>query len=189
VAARLAARGAVIIDADLIARQVVEPGWPAYKAIAERFGPGILTPAGDLDRPALAALVFVDEVARKDLEGITHPAIQAEMAAQLLAAPPEAVVILDIPLLKAKQPHMAGVIVVDVPEEVALDRLVGQRGFSEKDARRRITAQISRDERRAIADLLIDNSGGLAVLDQEVERAWAWIKTLEPGPAAPPPPR
>ena len=174
----LAERGATIVDADLIARQVVEPSGPAYPAIVERFGQGVLNPDATLDRAAIAAIVFQDDEARKALEAITHPAIQTEMARQMLEAPSDGVVILDIPLLKAKREPMAGVIVVDVPEDVAVRRLVDQRGFDEEDARRRIAAQISRDERKALADVVIDNSGDRTHLEGEVDRVWAWISTL-----------
>ena len=178
VSAMLAARGAVVVDADLIARQVVEPGTPGLAAIRERFGDGVLDAGGALDRAALASVVFGDEAARKELEAITHPLIQQEMARQMLAAPPGAVVILDIPLLKERRDHMQGVIVVDVPHEIAIERLVSQRAFDEDDARRRIASQISREARRELADLVIDNSGDLDQLTVEVDRAWAWLQTL-----------
>jgi dephospho-CoA kinase len=183
VAALLATRGAVVVDADLIARQVVEPGAPGYQPIVDRFGSGVVGPDGRLDRAALAGIVFGDPEARADLERITHPLIQAEVARQTLAAPADGVVILDIPLLKAKREPMAGVIVVDAPENVAVTRLVRYRGFDEDDARRRIKAQISRDERRAIADVVIDNSGDVSDLEPQVDGAWAWIAGLAPAQA------
>ncbi len=178
VSALLAARGAVVVDADRIARQVVEPGGAAYQPIIDRFGRGVLAPDGTLDRAALADVVFRTEEDRLDLEAITHPAIQAEMARQMMAAGADAVVVLDIPLLKERRDHMMGVIVVDTPEEVAVDRLVAQRGFDPADARRRIGAQISRDDRRALADVVIDNSGDRAALERQVDDAWEWIQTL-----------
>jgi len=168
----------VIVDADLIARQIVEPGQPALAAIVDRFGDGVIAEDGTLDRPALAAIVFGDDEARRHLERITHPAIQAEMARQTLEAPPDGVVILDIPLLKVRREPMAGVIVVDVGEELAVARLVGQRGFDEGDARRRIEAQISREDRRAIADIVVDNGGDLEHLQQEIHRVEAWLEVL-----------
>jgi dephospho-CoA kinase len=174
----LVARGATLVDADLIARQVVEPGAAAYEAIVGRFGSGVVDGGGALDRAALAAIVFSDDAARKDLEGITHPAIQAEMARQTLEAPADGVVILDIPLLKSKREPMAGVIVVDTPEEVAVARLVAQRGFDEEDARRRVAAQISREERRKIADIVVDNGSDEGHLKAEVDRVWAWLSGL-----------
>ena len=178
VAEMLAARGAVIVDADRIARQVVEPGAPGFDSIVDRFGPAVIGPDGMLDRAAMADVVFRDPGARADLEGITHPLIQAEMARQIVAAGPDAVVVLDIPLLKERRDHMAGIIVVDAPEEVAVARLVGQRGFDEDDARRRIAAQIGREERRAIADVVIDNSAGREGLEGQLDRAWVWLSGL-----------
>jgi len=187
VATLLAARGAVIVDADLIARQVVEPGAPGHQPIVDRFGPGVVGPDGRLDRAALAGIVFGDAEARADLERITHPLIQGEMAVQTLAAPADGVVILDVPLLKSKREPMVGVIVVDAPENVAVTRLVRYRGFDADDARRRIEAQISRDERRAIADVVIDNGGDRRHLDREIDRVWSWIETVRSPAAAPPP--
>jgi dephospho-CoA kinase len=178
----LAQRGAVIVDADLIAREVVQPGGAAYGPILERFGPGVLGRDGRLDRAALAAVVFSDPDALAALEAITHPAIQAEMA-RLVAAHEgsEDVVIMDIPLLKDRRRPMAGVVVVDVPEEVAVQRLVEQRGFDERDARRRIAAQISREQRRSLADVVVDNSGDAAALAGEIDRVWNWIEGLTAG--------
>jgi dephospho-CoA kinase len=183
VASLLADRGAMVVDADAIAREVVEPGGPAFALILERFGDEVLAADGTLKRASLAEIVFRDQKARRALEGITHPAIQAEMARQLADAPAESVVVLDIPLLKAKREPMAGVIVVDTPEEVAVRRLVERRGFDPGDARRRIAAQISREERRAIADVVIDNSGTVAQLDEEIDRVWTWVEGLiaQPG--------
>jgi len=178
VASALAARGAVIVDADLIARKVVEPGAPALAAIVGRFGPAVLGADGALDRAALAAIVFGDDGARRDLEAITHPAIQAEMARQTLEAPPDGVVVLDIPLLKVRREPMAGVIVVDTPEDEAVRRLVTYRGFDEADARARIAAQISREERKALADVVIDNGADRLHLDAEIDRVWAWLSGL-----------
>lgn len=182
----LVERGAVLIDADVVARQVVEPDQPALAALVDRFGSGVLGPDGRLDRGALAATAFADDGARRDLEGITHPAIQAEMLRQVAvagAADPGAVVVLDVPLLaevgRDRYP-VAGVIVVDVPVEVAVERLMATRGYSEEEARSRIGAQASREERRAIADLVIDNSGDLDLLRAEVDRAWTWIQELHP---------
>ena len=188
VSAMLAARGAVIIDADLIARQVVEPGGRAYDAVVERFGPEIVLPDGTIDRPALAAIVFADDAARNDLNHLTHPAVGAVMFEQLAAhAATDRVVVLDIPLLteasRDRYP-MTGVLVVDTPEDVAVARLTGQRGMTEADARARIRAQITRDERRRIADVVIDNSGSRDQLEREVDRAWAWIESARTQPAS-----
>ncbi|GAC1319052.1 MAG: hypothetical protein NVSMB16_15060 [Acidimicrobiales bacterium] len=181
VAALLAARGAAIVDADVIARWAVSPGQPALKAIEERFGHGVIAPDGSLDRPALAAVVFGDDRARCDLEELTHPVIQGEIARQTLEhVGTDRIVVLDIPLLKQRRDPMVGVIVVDVPADVAVARLVEHRGFAEGDARARIAAQISREERRALADVVIDNSGDEGDLEAQVERAWEWARSLAP---------
>jgi dephospho-CoA kinase len=179
VAAGLESRGAVIIDADRIAREIVEPGKPALQALAERLGPGVIAADGTLDRAAVAALVFRDPDARAELEAVTHPAIQHEMARQTAEwAESDRVVVQDIPLLKERRPPMVGVIVVDVPEDVAIERLVSQRGFDPEDARRRIAAQIGRDARRALADVVVDNSGDRAHLEAELDRVWRWLGGL-----------
>lgn len=170
----LADRGALIIDYDALAREAVAPGMPALAAIAERFGLGILQPDGSLDRPGLAAVVFDDDAARRDLEGITHPAI-AELAwARDAAAPDDAVVVHDHPLLV--ETGLAAVVdlvvVVDAPEDVRLDRLVRLREMSPADARARMAAQASRDERNAAADVVIDNSGSVDDLIPAVDALW-----------------
>jgi len=176
----LSERGAVIVDADVAARKVVEPGGPAYQAVVDRFGPGILAPAGVIDRPALAAIVFSDPAARADLEAITHPAVGALINEQLTAeAATDHVVILDVPLLvESGRTGTAGVIVVDCPPETAIRRLVEQREMDEADARRRVAAQVSRQERLAHADVVIDNSGSPEALEGQVDAAWAWIQGL-----------
>jgi dephospho-CoA kinase len=185
VASLLARRGAVVVDADLIARKVVEPGGSAYAPLVERFGPAVLGPDGRLDRAALAAVVFSDPEALATLEAITHPAIQAEMGRRVAAHDGrDDVVIMDIPLLKDRRRPMAGVVVVDVPEDVAVRRLIEQRGFDEGDARRRIAAQISREQRRSLADVVVDNSGDLTKLAGEIDRVWTWIEGLRAGGAA-----
>jgi dephospho-CoA kinase len=176
----LEARGAVILDADVLAREVVEPGTPAYDAIVERFGKGVVAADGTLDRPALAAIVFSDDEARIALNGIVHPAVGVAMAERMQAhADTDDVLILDVPLLvESRRPGMAGVIVVDCPEDIAVRRLVEQRGFDEDDARNRVAAQASRDERKAIADVVIDNSGAVDALEAQVDAAWQWIRSL-----------
>jgi dephospho-CoA kinase len=188
VARLLVERGAVLVDADLVARAVVEPGRPALGAIVQRFGPGVLGPDGRLDRPALAAVAFGDAAARRDLNAIVHPVVHSEMLAGVAAAAaadPAAVVILDVPLLaevgRDAYP-LDGVIVVDTPVATAVARLVADRGLSEADARARVAAQVSREERRAIADVVIDNSGDLDDLEAAVARAWAWIEGLAGAP-------
>jgi dephospho-CoA kinase len=183
VARLLADKGAVVIDADRLAREVVEPGTEAYRRVVERFGPGVVAPDGTLDRPALARIVFADPEARRDLERITHPAIGARMAERMAElSGTDAVVVLDVPLLvESGRTDVAGVIVVDCPEEVAVERLVAQRGMDPVDARRRMAAQASREERLARADFVIDNSGSPEELRAQVERAWAWIEGLRAG--------
>jgi dephospho-CoA kinase len=183
VARLLADKGAVVIDADRLAREVVEPGTEAYRRVVERFGPGVVAPDGTLDRPALARIVFADPEARRDLERITHPAIGARMAERMAElSGTDAVVVLDVPLLvESGRTDVAGVIVVDCPEEVAVERLVAQRGMDPVDARRRMAAQASREERLARADFVIDNSGSPEELRAQVELAWAWIEGLRAG--------
>ncbi len=174
VSQRLAELGAVVVDADLIAREVVAPGMPALAAIAERFGPDVLTAEGVLDRPALGRLVFGDPQALRDLEAITHPAIWALTAQRMSAAPADAVVVHDMPLLVEK--HMAAeyhlVVVVGASEETRLRRLVELRGMTEDDARARIAAQVTDEQRRAAADVWLDNEGTPGDLTQQVDRLW-----------------
>ena len=180
VSALLSQRGAVVIDADAIAREVVARGGPAYQGVVDRFGAGILLPDGTIDRPALAEVVFNDPAALADLNRLTHPVVGAVIAERLGAhAGTDAVVVLDVPLLvESGRDNVAALIVVDCPEDVALDRLVRLRGMDPDDARRRMAAQASRDERRARADILIDNSGDLASLVAQVDAAWAHIQSL-----------
>jgi len=177
----LAERGAEVIDADLIACQVVAPEGSAHDAVVERFGPAVVEDDGGLNRPALADLVFGDEAARHDLNRIVHPAVHEEMLRRAAAAPPGAVVVLDVPLLaevgRDRYP-VAGVIVVDAPVGVAVARLVAERGFTEDDAWARVEAQATREQRLAIADHVIDNAGDLDHLRSEVDRAWAWVQAL-----------
>ena len=173
-------RGAIIVDADVIAREVVDQGEPAYAAVVERFGQGVVAPDGSLDRTALANIVFNDDEARVALNGIIHPAVGVRMAEVMQEHTDTAdVVVLDVPLLvESRRPGIAGIIVVDCPEDIAVRRLVDQRGFDEQDARSRIAAQASRDERKAVADFLIDNSGSLDDLVPQVDDAWKWIQSF-----------
>lgn len=184
VSARLAARGAVIIDADLVTRDVQQAGSPVVSALAERFGEQILADDGGLDRQVLADIVFGEEGALKDLNRIVHPAVGAEMNRRILAeVHTDHVVILDIPLLTENpRDGLAGRIVVDVPTEVQVERLVGQRGFDEADARARISRQATREERLAHADFVIDNTGDLDALDAQLDACWDWLQTLPPVP-------
>jgi dephospho-CoA kinase len=180
VSAALAERGAVIVDADLIARQVVEPGTPTLAALVERFGPTVQRNDGTLDRAALAAMAFADPESIAALNAITHPAIGAEINRQIAAQrDTDGVVILDAALLFDRaRPGLVGSIVVDVDPEVAIARLVEFRGFEEADARRRVTAQMKREDRVALADQVIDNSGGRDDLAPQLDRIWEWIATL-----------
>jgi len=185
----LVERGAVLIDADRIAREVVVPGGPAYQPLVERFGPGIVAPDLTIDRAALAALAFADAESVAALNAITHPAISTVMA-QRRAAEEESdhVVVFDVPLLKPAHRDILKldvVVVVDCPVETTVDRLVGQRGFSTRDARARIAAQVTREERLEGADLVIDNSKGRAQLVNEVDRVWAALDAWPRGSGSP----
>ena len=176
VAQFLRSRGAVVVDADAIAREIVEPGQPALKEIRESFGPGVIDTDGRLDRARLAEIVFADADALARLNSITHPRI-AERSAELLArAPSDAVVVYDMPLLVEQGPAaLAGwdrIIVVDCPDDTRLERLV-ERGLDADDAGRRISAQATREERLAVADVIIDNSGDLSALESQLDRLWA----------------
>jgi len=188
VSRRLAAHGAVILDADVAAREVVALGTPGLASVAETFGPGVLRPDGALDRERLGAIVFADPAARQRLNAITHPLVRDWMQAAERAAVDEtggkAIVVHDVPLL-AEGRGPSGfdlVIVVDVPPELQVERLVSQRGMTEDQARARMAAQASREQRLAVADLVIDNSGSLADLDRRVAEVWA---DLERRAAAP----
>jgi dephospho-CoA kinase len=177
VANMLAARGAVVIDADAIAREVVEPGMPALAKLVDRFGPEILRPDGSLDRPALAAVAFVDDETRKELEAITHPAIGAEFLRRVAEAPADAVVVHDVPLLvESKRGFEYGaVIVVEAPLEVRLDRLEA-RGVARDDARRRIGLQATDEDRRKVATWVVDNSGDVGHLEKQVGEIWSELE-------------
>ena len=177
-ARRLAALGAVVLDGDTAARAVVEPGTPGLARIAETFGPDVLRPDGALDRAKLAGIVFADEAARQQLNAITHPLILAHIVAQEEAAlregGPDTIVVHDVPLLAEGQraADFDVVVVVDVPAELQVTRLAG-RGLPEDQARARMAAQATREQRLAIADIVIDNSGPLADLDLRVAEVWA----------------
>jgi dephospho-CoA kinase len=180
VSALLAARGAVVVDADAITREVQGPGSPVVAAMVERFGSGIVDDGGALVRQAVADIVFNDPEALKDLNQIVHPAVTARMAERLAElAGTDELVILDIPLLvEGGREGLVGIIVVDVDPEVAVSRLVEHRGMREDDARARMARQASREERLARADIVIDNSGSPADLEAEVDRAWPKIVAL-----------
>ncbi len=180
----LSARGAIIIDADRITRELQQPGTPVMAEIAEKFGNEVVEPDGSLNRPALAARVFGDPDALKTLNAIVHPAVGREMAARLEAQrETDNVVVLDIPLLvENPRSGLCGTIVVDLPTDVAVDRLVAHRGMDRTDAEARISRQASREQRIAIADRVVDNSGDLASLAAAVDDVWRWILTLPPAP-------
>jgi dephospho-CoA kinase len=181
VSQRLAARGAVIIDADAIVRELQRAGSPLLDRLAERFGAGVIRADGELDRPALAAIAFTDDHALADLNAIVHPEVRAEIARRIAAeADTDHVVVVDTPLFEVTSDvEFSTVVVVDVPPDVAVERLVGQRGLSEADARARIAKQIGREERIANADRVIDNSGDLTALDAEVDELWDWLATRD----------
>ena len=180
VSAALAERGADVVDADAIVRSLQEPGTPVFEAMVAEFGSGIVAPDGSLDRQAVADHVFADDGALKALNAIVHPAVGAEIARRLeVAAAGDGVVVLDVPLLvESGRDDLAGLIVVDLDPEVAIARLVDQRGFDEADARARIARQASRQERLERADFVIDNHGDRDELAAQIDACWAWIQTL-----------
>ena len=179
VAELLVRRGAILIDADRVARDVVAPGGPAYQPLIDRFGSAIVAVDGTIDRPALAALAFADEESRLALNSITHPAIGvAMMEARDAHEGTDDIVVLAIPLLTAVHRDtvkLHKVVVVDTPIDVALERLVKQRGFDRADAEARMRSQVSREERMKEADYVVDNSGDRANLEAEVDKLWAWL--------------
>ncbi|MET7648414.1 dephospho-CoA kinase [Streptomyces sp. NPDC005426] len=170
----LAGYGAVLIDADRIAREVVEPGTAGLDAVVEAFGTGILTPEGTLDRPKLGSIVFADSERLAALNAIVHPLVGARSAELEKAAGPDSVVVHDVPLLTENglAPLYDLVVVVDAAPETQLDRLVRLRGMTEQEARARMGAQATREERRAVADLVIDNDGPIEALEPQVRSVW-----------------
>jgi dephospho-CoA kinase len=180
VSAMLAERGAIIVDADQIARDLQSPGSPVLDSMAERFGEHIIRDDGSLDRAAVAAIVFNDDAALKDLNGIVHPAMQSEIQRQIDEhRSTDRVVVLDFPLLgENPRKGLAATIVVDIPVDVAVRRLVDQRGMDEADARARINSQISRDERLATATHVIDNGGDRDSLSAQVDELWQQLLEL-----------
>ena len=187
VSAMLAEHGAVIVDADALARELQAPGSPVLERMAERFGPHIIRDDGSLDRPAVAEIVFNDETSLKALNDIVHPALGVEITRRIEEARgTDAIVVLDFPLLAERpRPGLSATVVVDVPVETAVERLVASRGMSEDDARARIASQVSRDERLAIATHVIDNSGDLDALRDRVDALWEELTRLPHDAAEP----
>jgi len=181
----LSERGAIIVDADAVARELQQPGTEVLRLMAEAFGQEICNADGSLNRQAVADKVFGNAEALKILNGIVHPAIGKEMNRRIEEQrSTNNVVVLDIPLLvENPREGLCGVIVVDVPVDIAVDRLVSARGMAKEDAEARVSRQASREDRRAIADKVIDNSRDLEFLRQQVDEVWAWMQTL---PAAAP---
>lgn len=179
----LVSYGAVLIDADRIAREVVEPGTPGLTAVVDAFGPGILTQDGALDRPALGTIVFADPERLAVLNAIVHPLVGARSAELEKAAGPDSVVVHDVPLLTENglAPLYDLVVVVDATPGTQLDRLVRLRGMTESDARARMAAQATREERKAVADLIVDNDGPLEALEPQVRTVWAELSTRAAG--------
>jgi dephospho-CoA kinase len=175
VARILADLGAVIVDSDVIAREVVEPGTEGLTALVDAFGPDILAADGSLDRPALAAKAFGNDDARATLNSIVHPLVGKRTAELIAAAPSDAILVQDIPLLveNGLAPLMNLVLIVDVPAEIRIRRLVEFRGVSEADARARISAQATDEQRHAVADVLLDNGGASGEIDPVVRQLWA----------------
>jgi dephospho-CoA kinase len=175
VSSLLRERGAVIIDADRVAREVVEPGTPGLAEVVAEFGEDVLLPDGGLDRAKVGSIVFSDPARLAALNAIVHPRVGARMQEMVEAAPAGGIVVYDVPLLVENELERAYevVVVVDAPVEVQLDRLVARRGMTEEDARARIAAQASREERRAVATHVIDNSGSLDDLKDQVDVLWA----------------
>ena len=180
VSSLLEGRGAIIIDADAIVREVQLPGSPVLAELAAKFGPEVLAADGSLDRQAVANIVFTDPEALKSLNAIVHPAVGKEMNRRMIEQrTTKNVVILDIPLLTENpREGLQGKIVVDVPVEVQVERLIKFRGFDEADARARISRQATREQRLLTADFVIDNSHDLESLIPQIEKVWYWLVSL-----------
>jgi dephospho-CoA kinase len=183
----LASCGAVVVDADRIAREVVEPGTPGLAAVVAEFGPSVLTTEGTLDRAKLGSVVFADPERLAALNAIVHPLVGARSAELESRAAADAIVVHDVPLLteNALAPLYDLVVVVDASPRTQLDRLVRLRGMRESEARSRMAAQATREQRRAIADVLIDNDGPLDALEPQVRRLWAELSRRAAGRGRP----
>jgi len=183
VSAALAERGAVVVDADAIAKELQRAGQPVFVRMVERYGAGIVGPDGELDRAKVAGIVFNDADALKDLNEIVHPALNAEMRRRIREQEgTDHVVIVDVALMAEnngrKRFGVGSVIVVDTPVETAVERLVAYRGLTETDARARISRQASREDRLKIADRVVDNGGDRAHLEAQLSDLWPWIRSL-----------
>ena len=178
VSRRLAAQGAVVIDADAVAREVVAPGTPGLAQVVAAFGPDVLRPDGSLDRARLGSIVFADPALRERLNAIVHPLVGERMRALEAAAGPDSIVVHDVPLIAENglADSYDVVVVVDAPARAQLDRLMRQRGLSREQATARMAAQASREQRLAIAGLVVDNSGSLAELDRQVGELWSELR-------------
>lgn len=178
VSRRLAAQGAVVIDADAVAREVVAPGTPGLAEVTAAFGPEVLGPDGSLDRTLLGEVVFADAAARGKLNAIIHPRVAQRMAELEQAAGQGAIVVHDVPLITENGLASSYdiVVVVDVPPRIQMERLTRHRALTREQAKARIAAQASRDQRLAVAGIVIDNSGSLAELDRQVGELWAELR-------------
>ena len=178
VSSRLAARGAIVIDSDVLAREVVAKGTDGLAEVVSAFGTEVLTAEGEMDRPAVGRIVFGDAEARRRLEAIIHPRVRARAAEIEAAAPDDAIVVHDIPLLV--ETGQAGtfdvVLVVDVPAGVQLERLTRQRKMAAAEAEQRIASQATREQRLAVADVVVENAGTLAELDARLDEVWATLR-------------
>lgn len=185
VAARLAEHGAVVIDADRLAREAVEPGTPGLSAIVDRFGARVLDAAGALDRAALGAIIFGDEQDRRDLNAIVHPEVRRlfhERVAEAVEQDPDGIVVYDVPLLVEARAaeEFALVVVVDAPAAQRIERLVTLRGMDRASAESRVAAQVTDEERRALADVVIDSSGSLEGTLAQADALWAQLMERAP---------
>ena len=197
VSEQLVSHGAILIDADAVVKELQAPGQEVYGAMVERFGGGIVGDDGALVRPAIAEIVFSDKQALKDLNAIVHPPVNREIRRRIREqANTDNLVVLDIPLLvegilAGGPPRyvVSGILVVDTPPDVAVDRLVEHRGFYRVDARKRINAQVAREQRLGLADFVVDNSGDQTSLPKQIDRVVAWARCLPATEPTPEPPQ